>query len=510
MRLLTREQAQALDRISMKKLDISGNALMGSAGKRIAELATRMMSHVHDPSIFILCGKGNNGGDGFAAGAELYSKNFNVAIHSIPDWNAIKGDALPFFNTCEELGILITFGEDNPSMDYPDLIIDGLLGTGYKGAIRPHILPWIDWINETNSKILSIDIPSGLDANSAQVNPEAVSSDATLTFGAHKVGMIFRNGKEHCGQVEIGKIGFPELAEINLPGVKWNLFEESTVKSILKKPELDIHKHSAGKVLVIAGSRGMTGAAILATYGALRSGTGLTLTSAPSSLNEIYEREITEGMTLVLDDDEKGSFSLSHADLIMEKVDWADSVVLGPGLGRKKETKELIRELVFSIDKPLVLDADGLFPFSKNIRVLNERNSPLVITPHFGELSQLTDMDADRIRDDFPNVMTDLMKEFRHIALVKQVPACIFFNDDVQVNTTGNPGLATGGTGDVLSGIIASFIAQGYDHFEAVCLAAFIHGKASDMLIKEKGFRGQIASDLISTLPAAISEYEKS
>ena len=175
-----------------------------------------------------------------------------------------------------------------------------------------------------------------------------------------------------------------------------------------------------------------------------------------------------------------------HFDEIMDKVAWADAVVLGPGLGRENETKALIKKLVESIHKPLVLDADGLFPFSKKMDELNEREFPLIITPHIGELSNLTGIEKNKIISEFPNVMTEIMHNFRYIALVKQVPSCSFYENRAIVNSTGNPGLATGGTGDVLSGIIASFIAQGLDLFNATSLAAFIHGKASDNLIKEK------------------------
>ena len=510
MRLLTPVQARELDRISMAELDIPGKRLMGNAGRCVAEKALEMTADINEPAILILCGKGNNGGDGFAAAAILNEQNYPIQIHSIYDKKEIKNDSLYYYLKCEGLGIPVTFGSHIPEFKKLDLVIEGLLGTGFKGELRKDLIPWVDWINETGSKILSIDIPSGLDGNSGTLHLRAVKADATVTFGGCKTGMVFRNGPDHSGNVTVGEIGFPKLDELDLPGLAWNLYSSEDSKEFFHKPVVDAHKYSFGKVLVIAGSRGMTGAAMLATFGALRCGAGLTITTAPSSLNEIYERSIIEGITLSLEDGNSGILSGDHFDPIIEKVDWADSVVLGPGLGRELETQELIIKLVQSINKPLILDADGLFPFSGKLEKLNAREFPLLITPHLGELARLSGKRTDFLISDFPDVMSEIMAMFNHMALVKQVPSCTFYGKAARVNTSGNPGLATGGTGDVLAGMIASLIAQGLDFYEAASLGAFIHGKASDMLVAEKGFRGQIASDLLENIPGLIAEFEQS
>lgn len=510
MRLITPDQARELDRVAMGDMGISGEMLMGNAGKQIAEKAMEMMADVHDPFIIILCGKGNNGGDGFAAASILFENKFKIKIHSIPAINGIKDDSLIYYLKCESNNIPMSFGPDIPELNEPDLIIDGLLGTGFKGAVRENLIPWIEWVNSAKSNVLSIDIPSGLDGNSGLVNPVAVKANATVTFGAPKLGSVFRQGKTHSGMVFTNEIGFPDLDTIDIPALRWDLFDEYNVSGYLEKPKPDTHKYTAGKVLVIAGSKGLTGAAILSTFGALRTGAGLTVTTAPSSLNEIFERSIIEGMTLSLEDKGKGYILSDHYDAIMEKVEWADAVVLGPGLGRAEGTQALIKHLVSDIEKPLVLDADGLFPFLDQMDELSSREFPLIITPHLGEISNLTGIDKDRIISDFPNVMTEVMANFRHIALVKQVPSCTFYQNDARVNSSGNPGLATGGTGDVLAGMIGSFIAQGIEPFDAATLASFIHGKASDSLVADKGFRGQISSDLLDKIPCIIGTYEGS
>ena len=509
MRLLTSRQARELDHISMVDMGILGQSLMGNAGKCISNRARTLISDIKNPLILILCGKGNNGGDGFAAASELYHHKYIVHIHSIIREEEIKGDSLQFYNHCKSLTLPMTFGLVVPNMGKPDLIIDALLGTGLKGTLKDDFLNLINWANQKKTKIISVDIPSGLSSNSGTVNNDAIIADDTITFGSPKLGMYFRNGPEFCGNIILEDIGFPKIDITNLKGLRWRLLSEDIIKDSFNKPKLDMHKHASGKVLIIAGSSGMTGAAILATYGALRCGAGLTITTAPSSINDVYERSIIEGMTLPLDDNNSGFLKMSNFEQIMEKMNWADCVLLGPGLGRDASTQELIINLVERIDKPLILDADGLFPFSNNLDPLNDREFPLIITPHFGELSRLIGIRTDLIISDFPSIMTNVMRTFQKTILAKQVPVCVLEGEEATVNISGNPGLATAGTGDVLSGIISGLCAKGMSSFNAASIGAFVHGKASDLVVAENGYRGQIASDLLAKIPDVLKKYER-
>tara|TARA_B100001113_G_scaffold353285_1_gene357019 strand:- start:2698 stop:4230 length:1533 start_codon:yes stop_codon:yes gene_type:complete len=510
MRLLTSDQARFLDQVSIEEFGISSIDLMKNAGKRIASKAKEMINEDINPTILIFCGKGNNGGDGYAAASILHKDGLVVMTHSSTTEKDITNESLPFYRECVSLGIPNSFGTDIKDLYRPNLIIDGLLGIGLKGTVRPSILPLLVWINESSSKVLSIDVPSGLNSDTGTFDPMSVKADATLTFGAPKVGMYLRLGPEYCGDIIVGDIGFPSLDVVEFPGSRWRFNDQDIVQDHFHKPNNDISKHSAGKVLIIAGSRGMTGAAILSTYGALRSGAGLTITTSPGSLNEIYERSIIEGMTLSLDDDSTGIVRHEHYDLIMDKVGWADSVLLGPGLGRDISTQRLIKKLLISIDKPLVLDADGLFPFSANIEYLSKREHPLIITPHFGELARLMGEQKELIISEFPTLMNMLIEKFDQVCLVKQVPSCIVEGNNIRINTTGNPGLATAGTGDVLAGMITSLISQGLNCYDSASIGAYVHGEVSDHLISDKGFRGQIASDLLEHIPLVIRSYERS
>ena len=510
MRILTSEQAYFLDKTAIDKFGINGIDLMRNAGKRIAFNIEEILIQYSTPKILILCGKGNNGGDGYATATLLHKKGYSVKIHSTTLAEDIANEALFFHDKCTDLGIPIDYDGNLDESIKADLIVDCILGIGFKGNVRDEIIPLLIWVNDTEAKVVSIDVPSGLNCDTGTVEPIAIKADLTLALGTSKVGMYLREGPEYCGDIIIEDIGFPSLDKLEFPGMKWELNQKKLVRKHFRKPNNILNKHSAGKVLIIAGSKGMTGAAILATYGALRSGAGVTITINPSSLNEIYERTIIEGMTFSVEDNNDGFLGSNHYDIIMDKIAWADSVVLGPGLGRSKSTQELIKKLLIGINKPLILDADGLYPFSNNIEVLAKRDFPLIITPHFGEMARLLGEKEGMIISDFSNTMTRFIKEFDQVCLIKQVPACIMHDNSIRINTTGNPGLATAGTGDVLAGIIASLVSQGINCYDAASIGAYIHGHTSDDLVNHKGYRGQLSSDLVEFLPEIVKSYEKS
>ena len=510
MKLLTNMQAKRLDKTALKKYSRNGHSMMKNAGLCVSSVAKSLLRKVQNPEILVICGKGNNGGDGFAAASILKDNNYNIKIHTLMPEEEISGEGMKYFLECKKKDIFISCFLETQNRYYPDLIIDGLFGTGLSRPISTKIFKYIRWINQSNSKVLSIDIPSGLNGDTGEVSSIAVKANKTITFGYAKLGMILKKGPEYCGQIIVEDIGFPEISDNELGGINWKKFSVKKCKKILKKPELDNHKYISGKVLIIAGSKGMTGAAILSTNAALRSGAGLTITTTPSSLNYVYETNLIEGITLSLPDEERGYLDISHYDSIMEKVEWADSVLVGPGLGTNKSTQLLIKKLVESISKPLILDADGLFPYSNSLNELSGRQTPLIITPHFGEFSRLINITVKNIISDFPTIMEDTLKIFNHTLLIKQVPICTLNNNKGVVNVTGNPGLATAGTGDILSGILASFLSNGFNCFDAATVAAFVHGKSSDELLSHKGIRGQIASDLLENIPSVISKYELS
>ena len=506
MRLLTKEQSRELDRIAIKQMGIPGVDLMRKAGFAVAEYAQNMIAGIHNPKVAIICGKGNNAGDGYKAALELQRVGVSPQIFIIPVKNDIKGDSLFFYEKCVKENIALTHLIELPKQKY-DLIIDALLGTGFKGELRAPILDFTKWINNEKSLVLSIDIPSGVNSNSGNVAENAIIADATVTMGMTKVGMTLEPGKSHCGEIIPVGIGFPDIYN-ELPGMKYRMADEDLAYKYLKAPEVNTHKHHQGKVLVVAGSRGMTGAAILASLGAVKSGAGLVTTCAPKSLNNIYETNIIEGLTVSCEDDDKGYFTEKNYDEIEKYFDWADVLLIGPGLAKNESTKKLVIKVVTNFTKPIVIDADGLSCFAENLELFNKIKGDYIVTPHHGELARLINTDATVMINNIIEYLQKFMDGFNGTLVAKNAPTLIAHGNEVVVNSTGNQGLATGGTGDVLSGVIASFLAQGIPSNIAAELGVFIHGKAADYVAERKGYRGLIASDLLETLPQAIMIYE--
>ncbi len=506
MRLLTRNQSRRLDQVSMERLEIPGLILMENAGKEVAKVTESILEgKKREKQIAICCGKGNNGGDGFSAA--LHLNHFNVTIFSLPAISDILGDSLHFYNKCVGKGMKIVHGYELPTSNEFDLIIDGLIGTGFSGEMRSPLKKWTKWINQQDCTVVSIDIPSGVNADTGSASKDAVEALLTVTMGCAKVGMMLNPGSSYCGEIYPAQIGFPDVLD-ELEGVKWRSFEEDLAFEHLTKPDSGTYKHRQGKVLILAGSNGMTGAATLSTTAAMRSGVGLTMTSAPESLNSIYETNLMEGMTFACKDDGKGYLAEQNFEEIHSHLDWCDVILIGPGLGAQGTTRQLIKKIILSSEKPLVIDADGLRCFIDNHDLFQQISAPLVITPHYGELASILGQDIQKIQSNFPDTLESFLKDFPGVIVAKNAPTCTGFRNEVVTNTTGNPGLATAGTGDVLAGIISSFLAQGIPAFEAAQCGVYIHGLAGDIASGDLGYRGLLAGDLLETIPEAIKQYE--
>ena len=506
MRLLTRNQSRRLDQVSMEKLGIPGLILMENAGKEVAEVIESILEgKKREKQIAICCGKGNNGGDGFSAA--LHLDHFNVTIFSLPAISDILGDSLHFYNKCLEKGMKRVHGYELPISNEFDLIIDGLIGTGFSGEMRSPLKKWTKWINQQDCTVVSIDIPSGVNADTGSAPKDTVEAFLTVTMGCAKVGMMLNPGSSYCGEIYSAQIGFPEVLD-ELEGVKWRSFEEELAFEHLTKPDSGTYKHHQGKVLILAGSNGMTGAATLSTTAAMRSGVGLTMTSAPESLNSIYETNLMEGMTFACKDDGKGYLAEQNFEEIHSHLDWCDVILIGPGLGAQETTRQLIKKIILSSEKPMVIDADGFRCFIDNHDLFQQISVPFIITPHYGELASILGKDIQEIQSNFPDTLESFLQNFPGVIVAKNAPTCTGFGNEVVTNTTGNPGLATAGTGDVLAGIISSFLAQDIPVFEAAQCGVYIHGLAGDIASEDLGYRGLLAGDLLETIPEAIKQYE--
>jgi len=505
MYFLTSRQSGELDEISSKRFNISGRTLMGNAGIKIAEILKKNYPDIHTYKILIVCGKGNNGGDGFATGVAL--KEYYPVINSIFSEDKLTTDSQYFYKYCEALSIPIHSWFHPPKRgEKYDLIIDALLGVGIKGVVRSPVKEWILWMNEQNTKIISVDIPSGVNSDTGVVEGDAVKASETITMGFKKTGTQFQLGPKYCSKVTVADIGFPTI-KTPLSGIRWEHYNSNEPENLLVPPPIDSYKHKQGKVLVIAGSKGMTGASILCGMGALNSGAGLIKICIPESLNMSIESNFIEGMSVPCADDGKGCLTETNFDQIRGEIDKCDVVVLGPGLGRKKSTEKLVNLILNDNSKPMIVDADALLSI-ENTPAIISNSSQLVLTPHLSEFSRLTSVSISTLTSDLLSVVEKFMTQFKGILVLKTVPVSVVKNRVGSINISGNQGLATAGTGDVLAGCIGGFISQGIPLFEATKLGVFVHGKSADSILNQTGYRGMTAMKVLEGIPEVIKSYE--
>ncbi len=520
MKLVTSEQMRKIDKTTIEEIGIPGLELMEKAGLGSSLVAKKILNgEVEDKKVIIFCGKGNNGGDGFVVGRYLSSWGAEVEFYLLGKKEEVKGDALVNLKKAIDLNLPvkeILKEKELPFEFKADLIVDAIFGTGFKGKATGLEEKAILLMNSTPIKVLSIDIPSGLDADTGSVEGVCVKADSTPTMGLPKIGQFFFPGKSFCGKVDVIDIGVPQ-GVIEEQKINLNLITEQEVKSSLPQRLGDAHKGNCGKAFLIAGSTGMTGAATLASLSCLKAGAGMAILGIPKSLNEIMEIKVTEVMTKPLPDvRKKGVLALRGLGEIMQALKWADCVALGPGLGQHFETVELVRRLITKIELPMVIDADGLNAIAKDSSILNQSKAPLILTPHIGELSRLTSVPIEEIAKNRIRYASESAKKFNCVLVFKGAPTIIGEPEgEIYVNPTGNAGMATAGSGDVLTGIIIGLLAQMIllkkqdikkSMLESALAGVYIHGLCGDLAKEEKGEMGMIAGDMMEKLPEVLKQ----
>ncbi|MCX6829474.1 MAG: NAD(P)H-hydrate dehydratase [candidate division Zixibacteria bacterium] len=513
MKIVTAELMRAIDRETIENRGIPGTDLMERAGSGIAErIRDDILVEPHDWKIAIFCGKGNNGGDGFVIGRYLHQYGCTVSIYYPGPPEKLSADARLNHDRAQKIGLqIINIGhrEQLPREIDADYIIDAIFGTGFTGSPNGILSDLIAFINSRDIPVIAVDCPSGLNVDTGQHDGVVVKADYTYCLALPKIGLLYSPGRELAGVVDVIPIGIPDDV-IQSFQIKENLITPDMVASLLPKRKPDGHKGDFGKLFILAGSTGLTGAATLSALASARAGLGLVTVGCPESLNHILEMKLTEPMTYPLPDVAgKGLLALRGLGAIKKKIAESDAVVIGPGIGRHHETEELIQRLVDALDKPALIDADGLNAFEKNREPLKKEHAGLILTPHPGEFRRLIDED---IPHDLPDKY-DLVRKYAlmyHAAIVlKESPSIVVDSDgSLYLNPTGNNGMATGGTGDVLSGIIGSFLAQGMTPLDSSVCGVYLHGLCGDLAAAEFGCRSLIAGDLIDHLPEAFAQIE--
>lgn len=515
MKSVTSQQMRELDQITITNFNISGETLMYRAGTHIANAVERIMKikGIESSTVLFVAGKGNNGGDAFASAHQLAERGIKSEIWLAGYESDIKGTAVEHYKQARAAGVTIRELPEKNAWEkaietfhftsFP-LIVDGLLGTGTFSSPRSPVREAIEFINIAGEDafVISIDIPSGLNPDTGIPSHPTVIADLTVTMGLPKEGLLQPSAIEFVGTLEVGDIGIPSNLLENVT-CKLELITAQELKPLLKRRKRSSHKGTYGHVLVIGGSAGYTGAPALSAYSALKAGAGLvSLIVPPSAVSSATK--FPELMVHVVKETEAGSISAKLLDIWKNKIQNFDAVVVGPGMSLHPDTKVIVECLLKSCTKPVVLDADGLNCLTGATDILKNVTCPLIITPHPGEIARLIGCTVNAIQADRQSAVKLALEKFNAVVVLKGAGTIVAQKETVpQINMTGNPGMASAGMGDVLSGIIAGLLAQGLSTWDASRLGVFIHGTAGDYAAWRTCQQTIVASDVIIALPEA-------
>lgn len=527
------------DRRTIEELGIPGFTLMEVAGRAVAEEALFMLDEEVPGKTVCLCGKGNNGGDGFVAARVLHQAGIEVDVCLIADPKHLTGDARAHFDLLDQIrakveGLRILRFDEMETLDSlsgGDLYIDALLGTGISSAVREPFAGIIDWLNEQNAPVLAIDLPSGLDADTGRVLGKAVRADVTVSMAAIKSGLLVGEGPDYAGTVLVVDIGIPHhiLEEVSAEQGPTRYSQPDFVRSLLPTRSRSDHKYATGPTVVIGGSKNFSGAPVLAATAAARIGSGYVGVVCPEEIASILSEKLTEiPVTALHLDGHAWNVDRMISDLGNRWVK-AKSLLIGPGLGREPGTKKLVMEVLEKVSMPVVIDADGLFALiGEKEFVRSHSDGKWVFTPHSGEFSLLdeneqaaSDPETDETSDPNTNpspiqpmpspiqLARRFAKEWNVIVLLKGMPSVTAApNGEVIVNDTGNPAAATAGSGDVLSGIVAGLLAQGLSPMNAAAAGIHIGGALADKYTLDKSMNSLMAGDIIAMIPDFLTNLD--
>lgn len=498
--ILTPKEMSAADRATVEQ-GTPSLELMERAGAAVARAALRLGGGAYGRRIAILCGTGNNGGDGFVAARRLAAMGaFPVVL--IPD-RGFSGDAATNFQRLQGIRVR-RLDADNVGRELgrAHVVIDAMVGTGFRGELKEVFAFATAQASAGTAPVVAVDVPSGVDALTGTILGPAVKAKVTVTMGALKPGLLLHPGCEYAGQIEVADIGIP--GELLPRG--FCLVEPGDVAGILPRRDPADHKRSVGTVLVVAGSVGMFGAAALTASAALRAGAGLVTIAAPASVALMLDQSVIEATTLPLPETGRGTIEASAVDVVLERAERADAVALGPGLSTDPETVEFVGKLVSECDRAMVVDADALNALGGSTDILARRSSPTLLTPHPGELGRLIGVGTDEIQADRLAAGRRASSETGAAVLLKGYRTIVSEpSGNAALIDVGGPALATGGSGDVLTGICAALLAGGRDPFSAGWAGAWIHGSAGDLLASASDGRGVMAGDLLDAIPEAMN-----
>ncbi|RJR44075.1 MAG: NAD(P)H-hydrate dehydratase [Deltaproteobacteria bacterium] len=511
MKLVTAAEMRELDRKAIEEAGIPSLVLMENAGRTTYQILRREFP---DPGpVAVAAGRGNNGGDGSVVARYLAQAGIPVVIFLVAARDQVKGDALVNLEIAARLGIEIAEVREEKDLNplahrlaRSGLIVDALLGTGLNSEVKGLMRQVIDEINRMRPPVLAVDIPSGLCSDTGQPLGAAVKARVTATYGWPKIGQILPPGRDYAGRLWQVDISIPPELARETPA---ELAEAKELRALLPPRPWGGHKGNFGHLVVIAGSEGKTGAAALASEAAVRSGAGLVTLGVPASLNDILEAKITEAMTLPLPEAiGERALGMKALEPLKNFLENKTAAALGPGLGTHPETGELVRRLTRELPLPMVIDADGVNALAAAPELLKTAAGPRILTPHPGEMARFLGTTAREVQTDRLGTARKAAALTGAVVVLKGAQTLVAdATGRVSVNSTGNPALASGGTGDVLTGLIGGFLAQKLDPWDAARLGVYLHGLAADYFVDQIGSRGLIAGDLLAIFPEVFGEF---
>jgi len=513
MRILNAAQMREADRRTIQDIGIASLVLMENAGRQVVAAVESLYPDLAERRIAIVCGTGNNGGDGFVVARTLEQRGFDVSVFVIGRHTEVKADARINLEILGRTGQTVVEVGDETAWELHgaeiaghDLIIDAMFGTGLSSPLTGFYETVVADINEAGVPIVSIDIPSGMSADTCDVIGDSIEATVTVTLAAPKLPLVLPPAEMKAGEVVIADIGIPSDVIDQLEGPRIDLLTRDQMRALIQPRAPDAHKGDFGRVLIVAGSVGKAGAAVLCAQGAMRAGAGLVTVAAPTSCQPTIAAHAAEYMTEGLDETADGTVHFSAAEAVLG-ID-ADVIVAGPGLGRGEAVTTFVRELLDKSEGPLVLDADALNAFADEPALLVGREGrDLIITPHPGEMARLVGCTVEDLQADRIGIATDFAKRHRLYLVLKGYRTLVVTPDEkVFVNPTGCPGMATGGTGDVLAGMLGAWLAQLLDAEAACKLAVYLHGSAGELADADNGEVSMTAGDLIDHIGDAILE----
>lgn len=497
-------EAQELDRVAIERFGIPSLVLMENAARGVCDVLLERSVDLADATVVIACGRGNNGGDGLALARQLMIHGAFVRCVVVDERDRFSEDAGTQLKTIESLDpeVLVDWA-DVGALDAIafDVVVDALLGTGSRGAPRGNYALAVEWLNDLTGLHVALDLPTGLDGDTGRAASPVFMADATATMAALKIGLLINDGVDVAGDVYTVHIGLPPDA---YPISRCSMLDDESARERLPVVESTRHKYQRGKVLVIGGSRDMLGAPALAAEAALHTGAGLTVLATPKQVTASMHRIPPEVMTRTLAAGDDGAFSTDAIEELKDELATYSVIALGPGISKSSDAATAVRQLVGRSTIPIVLDADGLNAFAGAIVLLGEHECDLVITPHHGEMARLLGCDAAAVTIDPIAAARDAASRANVTVVLKGAPTVVAMADGrTWINGAGNPGMATGGSGDVLTGMIASMIAQGAGIESATLSAVYLHSLAADIAVAESTERAMVATDIIRSIPAA-------